>query len=55
MKYLASFSMLAGLAFLALAGNAYATPVPVPEPASLSLLAIGFGGAVAAKFLRRRK
>lgn len=40
---------------IGISGNALAgTPVSVPEPATLTLLAIGFGGAAAVKYLKRK-
>ena len=48
--------VLMGLTILVgLSGNAFAgIPVAVPEPATLTLLAIGFGGAAAVKYFKRK-
>ena len=46
---------VSGLAVLiGLSGNAFAGVAPVPEPASLTLLAVGFGGVAAIRYLRRK-
>ena len=46
-----ALTMLIGISGSAFAG---AVPVRVPEPATLTLLAIGFGGAAAVKYFKRK-
>ena len=55
MAYKSSIVLTGLTVLVGLSGNAFAgTPVSVPEPATLTLLAIGFGGAAAVKYFKRK-
>ena len=56
MSYTLSILATALTVLISISGNAFAgaTPIAVPEPATLSLLAIGFGGAAAVKYFKRK-
>ena len=56
MSYTLSILATALTVLIGISGNAFAgaTPIAVPEPATLTLLAIGFGGAAAVKYFKRK-
>jgi hypothetical protein len=56
MAYPLSIVLSALTVLIGISGNAFAgaTPIAVPEPATLTLLAIGFGGAAAVKYFKRK-
>ncbi len=57
MSYTLSIAATALMVLTGMSGNAFAglsPPTPVPEPATLTLLAIGFGGAAAVKYFKRK-
>jgi len=55
MAYPLSIVLSALTVLIGISGTAFAgTPVAVPEPTTLTLLAIGFGGAAAVKYFKRK-
>lgn len=51
-----SIAVTALTVLIGVCGSAFAGGIPttVPEPATLTLLAVGFGGAAAIKYFRRK-
>ena len=54
MRCLLSTVVAAASVFVGLTGTAFAGAAAVPEPTTLALLAVGFGGAAVAKYLKRK-
>ncbi|MGA8758448.1 MAG: PEP-CTERM sorting domain-containing protein [Stellaceae bacterium] len=56
MSYTLSILATAMTVLVGMSGNAFAgiPATSVPEPATLTLLAIGFGGAAAVKYFKRK-
>ena len=56
MAYAFSIALTSLMVLIGISGSAFAGIIatPVPEPATLTLLAIGFGGAAAVKYFKRK-
>jgi hypothetical protein len=52
MTHLLPIVLMASTALIGLSGSAFAGTIAVPEPTTLAVLAVGFGGIAAVKFLR---